>query len=302
MKIAALDLGTNSFLCLIVEKKIEGGIQVLHDEMRVVRLGQGLGHTKKLHPEALKRADGCLKMYAEIIRKFQVDQIHAVATAAAREAENSFEFLEICQKHQIPITTISGQEEALMSFQGSIDPNENKRVLLIDIGGGSTEYIVGQIGKIEWAQSLPYGAVKLTEQSISSQPVSESEEKKLRQIIRTQSEKTWTQIQTLNSEKIWAVAGTPTSLVAATIGGFNSQKIDGYCLSQSLLKEWIQKLRSSSVEENKIKYGFGDRADVIFAGAVILDELLERLNSKEIFVSTKGIRYGLAHKVLGTFS
>ena len=302
MKIAALDLGTNSFLCLIAEVDKTGSIKILHDEMIIVRLGQELGKTGRIHEEALIRADACLKSFAEMIKKNQVDHIQAVATAAAREADNSDDFVEICKKYQIPLMTISGQEEALMSFEGAINIQENKKVLLIDIGGGSTEYIVGRIGQIELAQSLPYGAVKLTEKWIESQPVLEKDEQNLRQFIRSRTEEVWAQIENLNPEKIWAVAGTPTSLAAATIGGFDVKKIDGLCLSSEMMAEWVTKLRNSSVAEKRQKYGFGDRSDVIFAGTVILDELLKRLKKTEIFVSTKGIRYGLAYQMARTVS
>lgn len=303
MKLAALDLGTNSFLCLIVEANQNGKIKVLHDEMVIVRLGQELGKTGKLHPQALERADKCLAKFKETIEKFQVDQVQAVATAAAREAENAEEFLKICQTHQIPLVTISGEEEARMSFQGAIDPHEEKNVVLIDIGGGSTEYIVGQKGQIKLAQSLPYGAVKLTEKWISSQPVINDDEKNLRQFIKTRTEELWAQIEALNPEKVWAVAGTPTAIAQATIGGaFDPQKIDGFVLTRKLLSDWIEKLKNSSVEEKRQKYGFGDRSDVIFAGTLILDELLKRLNKDEILVSTKGIRYGLVYKMVGHLS
>jgi exopolyphosphatase/guanosine-5'-triphosphate,3'-diphosphate pyrophosphatase len=298
MKLVALDLGTNSFLCLIVETDGQK-FKVLHDEVMIVRLGQELGKTGKIHADALKRADQCLEKFAHTIQGFKVDKVQAVATAAAREASNASDFIAICKKHQIPLATISGEEEARMSFDGAINPQDKSKVLLIDIGGGSTEYIVGKPGQIEIAQSLPYGAVKLTEKFIQVQPVLVDEEKELRQFVKMRTEELWAQIEALNPEKIWAVAGTPTALASAILGGFDAKKIDGYAITQTVLSEWIEKLRTSSVEEKRQKYGFGDRSDVIFAGTVILDELLKRLGKKEILVSTRGIRYGLAYKMSG---
>ena len=107
----------------------------------------------------------------------------------------------------------------------------------------------------------------------------------------------WQKARKFNVEKIWAVAGTPTSLAAATLGGFDAQKIDGFVLDKNLLGEWLNKLRSSTIETKRGKYGFGARADVIFAGTVILDELLTALNRNQIHVSTRGIRYGLAYQM-----
>ncbi len=297
MKIAALDLGTNSFLCLIADVRKDGQIQIVHDEMKIVRLGQELGKTGKLHTDALKRAEECLEEFSILMKQHQVERIQAVATAAAREAQNSADFVKICDRLKIPLVTLSGEEEAIMSFQGAIDPSLKDKVLLIDIGGGSTEYIVGQEGKIEKAQSLPYGAVKLTEKWIQAQPIPSAQEQNLRQFVKGRTEELWAQIEALRPAKIWAVAGTPTSLAAATLGFYDAKKIDGFCITKEALQDWVQKLRSSSIEEKKQKYGFGERSDVIFAGVIILDELLTRLEKSEIFVSTKGIRYGLAYKM-----
>lgn len=302
MRIAALDLGTNSFLCLIADVKGPGQIEIIHDEMIIVRLGQELGKTGRIHTDALNRADECLKKFSEIIKEKNVDQVQAVATAAAREASNSEEFIKICEKHQIPLVTISGEEEARMSFQGAIDPSIKGKVLLVDIGGGSTEYIVGKADHIEIAQSLPYGAVKLTEKWIQAQPVAKEEEGALRNFLKSRTEEMWAQIEALKPDKICAVAGTPTAIAAAIIGQFDAKKIDGYILTRKVLSEWVQKLRESSITEKRQKYGFGDRSDVIFAGIVILDELLKRLNKDEILVSTKGIRYGLAYKMASFIS
>ncbi len=302
MRIAALDLGTNSFLCLIADVKGHDQIEIVHDEMVIVRLGQELGKTGRIHVDALKRADDCLKKFSEIIKEKKVDQAQAVATAAAREASNSDEFMKICQKHQIPLVTISGEEEARMSFQGAIDPGVKGKVLLIDIGGGSTEYIVGKSDHIEIAQSLPYGAVKLTEKWIHVQPIIKEEESALRSFINSRTEEMWAQIEALKPDIICAVAGTPTAIAAAIIGKFDAKKIDGYVLTKKVLTEWVQKLRESSIDEKRQKYGFGDRSDVIFAGIVILDELLKRLNKDKILVSTKGIRYGLAYKMASSIS
>lgn len=298
MKIAAIDFGTNSFLCLIAEVSKEGDLKVLHDESQIVRLGQELQKTGKLHPEALKRAEDSIKSFSELIKKFQVDHVQAVATAAAREAENSEEFLKICKRYQIPLATISGDQEAKMSFRGAISPKSPFRTLLIDIGGGSTEYIVGTPRKIEFGLSLPYGAVKLTEKYVSQQPVLENDEQALRKFIKSRTEEVWAQVETLKPDRICAVAGTPTALVAAMLGEFNAEKIEGFEISRQLLSEWVEKFRKTTIEEKKNKYNLGARADIIFSGTVILEELLARLNMDAFYVSTKGIRYGLAYQMV----
>jgi exopolyphosphatase/guanosine-5'-triphosphate,3'-diphosphate pyrophosphatase len=297
MKLASLDLGTNSFLLLIANYDQKNQFKVLRDEMRIVRLGQDLAQSGRLHPEALARARTCLQEFSDIIHEEKVEMVRAVATAAAREAQNAGDFFKICQDFKIPIEIISGDEEAKMSFQGAIPSGEKRKVLLIDIGGGSTEYIVGTPAVTHFSLSLPYGALKLTEMFIHKQPVSPSEEKSLRNYIAQQTEKTWRDIGGLRPEKIVAVAGTPTSLAAAILGGFDQKRIDGLSIDRETLGEWVAKLRNSSVEEKKNLYGFGARAEIIFAGIVILDELLTALRMDSLEVSTKGIRYGLAYKM-----
>lgn len=301
MKIAAMDFGTNSFLCLIAEVSKNGDFKVLHDESQIVRLGQELQKTGRLHPEALSRAEISIKSFSELIQKFKVDHVQAVATAAAREAQNADEFLQICARYKIPLATISGDQEARMSFRGAISPNNPSKTLLIDIGGGSTEYIVGTPQKIEFSLSLPYGAVKLTEKYVTQQPVLKSDEEALRKFIKARTEEVWAQIETLKPEKICAVAGTPTALVAAMLGKFDAEKIEGFVIDRKPLWEWIEKFRNTTIEEKKNRYNLGARADIIFSGTIILEELLSRLNMEALYVSTKGIRYGLAYQMVDDF-
>ncbi len=302
MNIAALDLGTNSFLCLIAEVLADGSLKVLKDESVVVRLGQGLQSGGRIQEEALKRADECLTSFKALMEQFNVQKIQAVATAAAREAQNASDFMAIVQKHQIPVRTLSGKQEAEMSYKGAVSPTEASRCLLIDIGGGSTEYIVGSQRRIYLSQSLPYGAVKLTEKFISIQPVLSRDELLLRQFIIKNSEMTWRSFEKEKPEKILAVAGTPTALVASILGKFDSSQIDGYYLDVNTLTKWIDKFRTTSVAEKNQKYNLGARSDIIFAGTVILEETLKRFGLGGFFVSTKGIRYGLAYELADSVS
>lgn len=301
MRIATLDLGTNSFLCLIGDITMAGEYSQVHDESVIVRLGQDLQKTGKIHPEALQRAEECLKKFSQLIQDKEVNKVRAVATAAAREALNASDFIKICQKFNIPLATITGEQEARMSFRGAIDQNEKSKCLLIDIGGGSTEYIVGTPQKIEFAQSLGYGAVKLTEAFVKMQPVSEQDTKSLIKHLRSRTEEVWAQVEALKPEKIVAVAGTPTALVATILGKFDAKRIEGYVIEKHILWDWMTKFAATSIDEKKFKFGLGARADVIYAGTVILYELLERIKMTKIYVSTKGIRYGLAYQMVDDF-
>lgn len=298
MKVAALDLGTNSFLLLIVEEDRKGLRRVLHDESVIVRLGEGLLQSGRIKEEALVRAEACLSAFRETLDHHQPIVVQAVTTAAARDAENAQEFLSLCEDYEIPVVTLTGDEEARMSYFGAVPADEKNPCCVIDIGGGSTETIVGLKGKIQFAKSLSYGAVKMTEKFILQQPTPVQQITALRTHLQKISEETWAQVEALSPQKIIAVAGTPTTLAACVLGKFDADRVEGFRLSKSDLQKWIEIFAELSIEEKKSRYPLGKRADVILAGSLILYEFLNRIGSEEIFVSTKGIRYGLAETLL----
>ena len=301
MKVAALDLGTNTFLCLIVEgDQVSGITKVYRDLVQTVRLGQDVAKTNRLHPEALQRAEACLIEFKKEIDKHNVDKILAMATSAARDAENGDELFKIGEKLGIPIQVIAGADEARISYQGATVglPQSQKVSLIVDIGGGSTELIQGRGKEILFSRSLDLGGVRLTEQFIHQQPVSEQESIEATQFIKKSLQTTLVEIRKNPVDQIVAVAGTPTSIAAIELGGFDEKKIDGYYLSREKLAHWVKEFAQTSVEEKKKKYDLGGRADIIFIGSSILLALLDELSQKGLYVSTKGVRYGIALEML----
>lgn len=300
MKVAALDLGTNTFLCLIAEGNKQGITKIHKDLVEVVRLGQDVDKTGELHPEALARARKCLTEFKKEIDHHQVDKILAMATSAARDARNGQELFDIGKDLGIPIEVIPGEDEARISYQGAtggiIDASKTK--LVIDVGGGSTEFIIGRGEKILFGESLNIGGVRLTEKFISQQPILKIEQEKLTTYIRTQVQALLPELQKNKPEQILAVAGTPTSIVAIEVGGFDEKKIDGFFLTKERLSYWAQEFTQTSVEEKRTKYQLGGRADIIFAGAAILLNVVEALQMNGLYVSTKGVRYGVALEML----
>jgi exopolyphosphatase/guanosine-5'-triphosphate,3'-diphosphate pyrophosphatase len=169
MKLASIDLGTNTCLLLIVD-----GEEVLHDESNVVRLGQGVDQNKKLHPEAMERTFQCLKSYVSIVRTFGLEpsEVIAVATAQARDAENAAEFfIKIENEIGFHFQVLSGDEEAQATFIGAALPGmDPSKIVVMDIGGGSTEIVQASGGK-----SLNIGAVRMTERFLKHDPVTDEE-------------------------------------------------------------------------------------------------------------------------------
>lgn len=295
MKVAALDLGSNTFLCLICDVT-QGQIgQVYADEVQVVRLGQGLSASKKFHPEALQRAQKTLTEFATLIQKHKPEKVLAMATSAARDAENKDELFKICQDLNIPLQIISGDQEAQITYSGSTSGMDKRNnYLVIDIGGGSTEFIVGHGHQMMGGHSQNIGCVRFTERFITTQPTPSIEVQSCRQEIQKVLKDSRQKINLPENFQILAVAGTPTALVAAELGKFDEKKIDGYRLTQDKIDEWLQKLVPASVEE-KLQMGIpAGRADVILVGVLILLSSLEVFNKNEMTVSTRGVRYGIA--------
>src|SRR5262249_40399769 len=138
MRVAALDLGSNTSLLLIAEMDGDRLVQVLHDETNVTKMGQGVHANRRFHPEAIARLDACLGAYAKTIREMKCDKIVAVATSAARDVSNGHELLDLGKKHGIPIHIISGDKEAQLTFRGALcDRTSTEGIAVVDVGGGS---------------------------------------------------------------------------------------------------------------------------------------------------------------------
>ena len=300
MKIAALDLGTNTFLCLIAEGDPTGLTHIYADLSQVVRLGQGVGQTGEFHPEALIRAKDCLTEFKKAMDHHKVEHILAMATSAARDARNGSELFKICEDLKIPLQIIPGQDEARITYAGALvgHTQDQETCLVVDVGGGSTECILGQGDKIIFSESLNIGGVRLTEKWITQQPVPALEQDKLSQYIDSQLQTILPELKKIKIDKIIAVAGTPTSIAGIEVGGFDAIKVDGLFLSKERLKFWAQEFARTSVVEKQTKYNLGGRADIIFSGSLILLNLLGALQAEGLTVSTKGVRYGVALEML----
>ncbi len=299
---AALDLGSNSFLCLVAEvKKTSSGklsiTEVYSDELETVRLGEGVDKTKKLSDEALSRAQKCLQVFKKTIETHQPEKVLAMATSAARDSSNSEKLFELGKALNIPIEIIAGESEAQITYQGSISGQlENKKRLIIDIGGGSTEFIVGDFDKILASKSLNMGCVRGTEKFFTKQPTPANEVMTAQKSIQEQMALISDMVN-INPEEILAVAGTPTSLVVAELGFYDANKIDGFHLTRDQLEVWKIKLQKATLEE-KLKMGLPKgRADVMLIGVLILIETLSFFKKQQMLVSTRGVRHGIALEI-----
>ncbi len=313
MKVAAIDLGTNSFLCLIAEVQDNQIVQVLSDEVQIVRLGQGVNLTQMFHSEALERAKLCLQDFKNTIDLHQPQQILAMATSAARDVKNAEALFRIGADLGIPIEVIPGNLEAELTFKGALSgfsttlpaafPKDQGRRAVIDIGGGSTEIISGEPDKALVGHSVNVGAIRLTEQFFPQQPPTPLQLLSARAYLKSILKPSIQLISAQNVSELIAVAGTPTELAAAAIGKFDAQAIDGFKLSQVDLRNWIQKFMQTTSQERIAQFQISKgRSDIILAGTVILEMILQDLNFPSLTVSTRGVRYGIAMEIEKRFT
>lgn len=295
-RIAAIDMGTNTILMLITEIDGEGKLRHIRDEFRIARLGENLISTSKIQDSAVQRASEILSEYAQICKSENVDKIQLVATSALREAQNQ---IDVLNKLKTDINAnfkiASTQDEALLSFLGTTEDSADSTV--IDIGGGSTEFIRGKYPDIFNRTSYPIGAVKITEQFIQSHPPNLETVNQIRQYVRKIISKNLTQFK---ADKIYAVAGTPVTIAAVALGltNFKTSELNGYKLHLNQIETVLDIFLSHSVEFLIKEFHIHpQRADLVTAGTIILLESLLALNSKFVLVSTKGLRYGILNSI-----
>ena len=303
MRVASIDIGTNTILLLIAD--LDGRkLKSLFEKESIVRLGEGVQKNGVLSQEAMERGIQTLTEYLGKSHIMGVEKIFAVGTSALREARNSMDFIErVKEELDLSIEIISGEEEAQLSFLAiAKDLREVKKpILVVDIGGGSTEFVLGRGDQIIQWVSLPLGSVRFTEQFLHSDPVQEKEWAKMVKEIRRLL------VKIPHPEEpcsMVAVAGTATALAAVEQGlkKFVPEKIHHFSLRQEALEKQLLLYRSKTLDERKKIPGLSPaRADVILAGSAILHEAMKELQRSSVLISVHGVRYGVLYKKIAEF-
>jgi exopolyphosphatase/guanosine-5'-triphosphate,3'-diphosphate pyrophosphatase len=298
--VASIDIGTNTILLLIAAVD-KGRINPLSEMETVVRLGEGVHEHGILSKEAMERGLQTLSQYLEQCQAMKAHEVFAVGTSALREAKNSEVFLRLVkEKLNLSIDVISGEEEAHLSFLAvARDLQESgEPLMVVDIGGGSTEFILGKDDQIRQWISLPLGSVRFTERFLRSDPVQEEEWQKMeRNILESLIDIPHSPGPLL----MVAVGGTATTLAAVGQGlrEFVIEKIHHFILKKGTLRNQLLLYRSKTIEERKKIPGLPlARADVILAGAAILYLTMEELHCPTVLISCHGVRYGLLYRKL----
>jgi len=301
-RVAAIDCGTNSIRLLVTDLGPDGSAADLIREMRVVRLGEGVDRTGKLDPAAIERTVTATREYALTVGEMGVDVVRFCATSAARDAENADEFrAAIREVLGVDPEILTGDAEARASFLGATAELGPEASLVVDIGGGSTELVRGEAGAIASAVSLDIGSVRLTERFFASDPPSIGEITDLvdhLDALLAPAVAGWDPVS-----RFIGVAGTVTTVAAHAmqLASYDSERIHGARLPVDQVREACLSLVQMPVADRRhLPFMHPGRADVIGAGALILDRLLEvvPLASDEVLVSERDILDGIARSAV----
>jgi exopolyphosphatase/guanosine-5'-triphosphate,3'-diphosphate pyrophosphatase len=299
---ATIDVGTNTTLLLVARAEPSGAITVLENRAEITRLGRGIGAGGALGAEGLARTLDALRAYAALARQHGA-RIAAIGTEALRRAPNGADFLApAADILGVPVEVIDGAREAALTFRAATSsfPREAQAgaMVVVDIGGGSTEIVIADRGRATWSRSLPLGSVRLTERHVRHDPPRPVEVDAItREIDEALAVVPWPEARAT----LVGVAGTVTSLAAMALRlpTYDPARVHGYELDAAALDAELARLRAADQTEREHFVGLDPkRADVILAGALILRRIAAGARVASILVSDRGIRWGLLHETL----
>jgi exopolyphosphatase / guanosine-5'-triphosphate,3'-diphosphate pyrophosphatase len=299
VRLAAIDIGTNSVHMIVVRVRPDFSFEVVDREKEMVRLGAGGLDGKRLTPEAMTAALQALSKFARLAESHQVDEVLAVATSATREAENGGAFLKaIERKTGIRARIITGTEEArLIHLAAVYGVDTPKPAVVIDIGGGSVEITRGSGREVEFARSFKIGVIRLTERFVDSDPISNRDERKMVEFIREQVDRYVDHIVETGFDRVIGTSGTIVSLgtlAAAMERGSVPQEVRNLRVSAKSLRRLRKTVVEMDLEERLRLPGLDPRrADIMVAGAILLDTLLKKLGADEITLCDLALREGV---------
>ena len=310
-RVAAIDCGTNSIRLLIADRD-GSGLRDLHREMRIVRLGQGVDATGRFAVDALARTEAALRDYAELLRRFEVGRVRMVATSATRDAANRDEFFAMTAAvlgSVVPgavAEVITGAEEAALSFAGAVgDLNaDTGPFVVVDLGGGSTEVVLGDGAGVRAAYSADIGCVRMTERCLHSDPPTTDEVAQARQAVRERLAPALLAVPVQQARTWVGLAGTFTTIAALAhrLPVYDSEAIHLSRVSfADLLAVCDQLIGMTRRQRAALGPMHEGRVDVIGGGAIIVQELAEAIGERagvgELVVSEHDILDGIALSV-----
>ena len=310
-RVAAIDCGTNSIRLLVADADpATGHFAELDRRMRIVRLGQGVDRTGRLAPDALERTFGACREYAAVIKELGAERLRFVATSASRDAENSDEFVRgVLDILGVEPEVISGDQEAQLSFDGATKELAGsdrlaKPYLVVDIGGGSTEFVVGD-DAVSAARSVNIGCVRMTERHLVQDgvvidPPTPERIAAIRADIAAALDLAEETVPLTRAATLVGLAGTVTTVAGIALGleEYDAGVIHHSTVSLEQVREITERLLVSTHEERAaIPVMHPGRVDVIASGALVLLAVMERTGAREVVVSEHDILDGIAWSV-----
>jgi exopolyphosphatase/guanosine-5'-triphosphate,3'-diphosphate pyrophosphatase len=294
-RVAAIDCGTNSIRLLVADVSGKNADELVR-EMRIVRLGQGVDATGRLAPEAIDRTLAATREYADMMRGLGVERVRFCATSAARDAENAEDFAAAIEEIVgVRPEILTGEQEAHASFVGATRGLGAGESLVIDIGGGSTELVVGRDEMVGWSTSLDIGSVRMTERFLPSDPPTSAEVQACSDFLRS----ALGEPDLKPVESLIGVAGTITTVAALALDlpAYDRSRIHGARLPIDDARAACSSLVNMTIEQRRaLPFMHPGRADVIGGGALVLDAVLTTLPlaTSDLIVSEHDILDGIA--------
>lgn len=298
-RFAGIDIGTLTCRLLITDLASGRPLKELRSERRILRLGEGVDRTRRLNPAAMDRVIQCLQEWRNLVDDHHVEASAVVATSAVRDAVNRDEFLQRVKRETgFDIEVLSGEEEArrtLLGIRSRLPPGATD-ILALDIGGGSTEFILDRPRQKPVVQSIDIGVVRLCERVLRHDPPTDEEVQRAREWVTRETREAIANMGDYRQAAFVGTAGTITSLAAMAqrLPTYEPARIHNYELSLSSVQELEQTLLSRTKAE---RIGFPglekNREEVIAAGAIIIRTIMETLDQKACLVSDLGLREGV---------
>jgi exopolyphosphatase/guanosine-5'-triphosphate,3'-diphosphate pyrophosphatase len=303
VRVAAIDCGTNSLRLLVADvDPAAGTIRDLVREMEIVRLGEGVDKTHRFSDAALGRTLATCREYARRIDVLHAEKTRFVATSASRDATNRDEFFDgVRAALGVDVEVVSGEEEAALSFAGATQELVGKKdvpppYLVVDIGGGSTEFVLGSSG-VDAARSVDVGCVRLAERHLRSDPATTAEIEAATLDVERALDLVEEAVPLKAAATLVGLAGSVTTVAALALGlpQYDPQRIHHSRIAASSVHEITERLLAMSCAERKaLAVMHPGRADVIGAGALVLDTIVRRVGAAEVVVSEHDILDGIA--------
>jgi len=298
-RFAGIDIGTLTCRLLIADLNPEQPLKELRSDRRILRLGEGVDRTKRLSSAAMDRTIACLQEWQNVINSSHVEATAVVATSAVRDAGNREEFLErVKGEAGFDVEIITGDEEArrtLLGIRSGLSA-EVTDILALDIGGGSTEFILDQPGQTPMVRSIDIGVVRLCERILHHDPPTTEEVQQAREWVMRETKAAVANMGDYRQATFIGTAGTVTSLAAMAqkLQSYESSRIHNYVLRLETIRELEHTLLSRTKADRVGFLGLEkNREEVIAAGVIIIRAIMDTLGQQSVLVSDLGLREGV---------